>query len=539
MKKIRLFEIVILIAMVGSYRDIYSAYLPWPMFMGNPQRTGLFTPTNGERGTMDSVKIKWSTSVSTLTSPAIGNIDTDNEVEVVIGGTDGNVYALQGITGQVKWSYSLGGIISTYCSSPALGDIDGDGAIEVIIGAQNGVLYAIKGDGSSIDWSRTLGNEISSSSVIGNVDADTGTIEVVIGLKDSTKCLRGSDGGTIWAVQTGLLPGFGGVNVYSSPAIGNIDNNPATIEVVVASNDTSVQALNGADGSRLWRSITELSNTNGTPPMLMFTPAIKDIDNDGVVEVVVHHVYGIYAFNGVTGAQKWENAGYGILSGTAVNEATALGDVDNDGRSEVLIRSGAVRVLDENMGTQVWSYVFPANAVMGCNPVLADVEGDGKLEVIDANHTGWIACLEGEDGTAKWTFDAVGKDIHTTHSIGDIDGDGCFEIVGAGDFGPVYAIESECPQVVEETKVAAEEINLKFVHNENKITVIMSLCRNDNLDITIFDICGRQVKQITQGNLTAGNYKTSIDISDFNNGIYFVKVNTINKALTRKIVIIK
>ncbi|MDD5529154.1 MAG: PQQ-binding-like beta-propeller repeat protein [bacterium] len=536
MKKIRLFGLVISIVMISSCKDIYSAYLPWPMFMGNPQRTGLFTSANGERGTMDSVKIKWSTSVSTLTSPAIGNIDADNEVEVVVGGTDGYVYALQGITGQVKWSYSLGGIISTYCSSPALGDIDGDSLIEVVIGAQNGVLYAIKGDGSSVDWSKTVGDEISSAPAIGDVDADTATVEVIIGLKDSTKCLRGSDGGIIWAVQTGLS---GGMNVYSSPAIGNIDSNFATIEVVVASNDTSVQVLNGVDGSLLWRSITELAGSNGTPPMLLFTPAIKDIDNDGTIEVVVHHVVGIYAFDGITGAQRWQNSGYGSLTGTAVNEATALGDVDNDGKSEVLIRSGAVRVLDENFGTQVWNYVFPADATIGCNPVLADVEGDGKLEVIDANHTGWIACLEGEDKTVKWTFNVVSKDIHTTHAIGDIDGDGCFEIVGAGDFGPVYAIESECPYPIEETKVTPEKINLKIAYGENKITVIMSLCRNDNMDIAVFDICGRQIKRIASGNLTAGNYKISIDASDFNNGIYFVKVNTINKELTGKIVIIK
>lgn len=536
MKKLKLFATAMLITMVSGFTNIYSAYLPWPMFMGNPQRTGLFIPTIGERGTMDSVTVKWKSNVSSLTSAAIGNIDTDAEVEVVVGGTDGKVYALKGVDGTVKWSYSLGGIISTYGSSPAIGDIDGDSAIEIVIGAQNGKVYAIEGNGSTLLWSRTVRDEISSAPVIGDVDGNSSTIEVVVGTKDSTKCLNGADGTVLWATPTGLPAGS---DIYSSPAIGNIDTNTATIEVVVACNDTSVYALNGIGGTVLWKAKTEAMGGGGTPPMLIFTPAIKDIDGDGTIEVVAYHIQGIYCFNGTTGAQKWKNNGYGTLSGTGVNEATALADIDNDGRLEVLMRSGGVRALDEYAGTQLWSYVFPTHSNVGCNPVVADVEGDGLLEVIDANHVGWIACLEGEDRTVKWTFDVTSNDIHPTHGIGDIDGDGCIEIVGTGMYGPIYAIESPCPTAVEETGKTTDDINIKFARSKNRLIVMFNLCKNANPKVTIFDICGREKKQVVIGNLTVGHYETSIDISSFNNGTYFARINLGDKILTKKLILIR
>lgn len=516
----------------------YSQYLPWPMFMHDAQRTGEFLKTQNERGTMDSAFVKWTNNLISLTSPAIGDIDNDGEVEVVTGGITGMVYALKGEDGTIKWTYSIGASISTYCSSPAIADIDGDSEIEVVIGAQNGYLYAIKGDGSGLDWSRLVRDEISSSPAIGNVDADTNTVEIVIGLRDSTKCLRGSDGTVIWSVRTGLTSGS---TVYSSPAIGNVDTNDVTIEVVVATNDTSVYALNGADGSVIWKAHTEMTTNTWLPPMLLFAPAIKDIDGNGIVEVVVHHIYGIYALNGITGAQKWKNSGYGILSGDAVNEATALADIDDDGRSEVLMRCGAIRALDESDGHQLWSYVFTATSTMGSNPVVADFEGDGKLEVLDANHTGWVACVEGETGAEKWAFNVSGKDVHTTHAIGDIDGDGCFEVVGVAwdlNSGTIYALEANCPQPVEETGTKTKD-NLKIITRKNKISIMLSVDKTCVPQISLVDVTGRMRETINPGTLSKGNYEININPEELENGIYFIALRIDDYRTTKKFILVK
>lgn len=531
---IKLLKCVFLIFLSAS--PIYSAYLPWPMFMNNPQRTGLFTPTNAERGTMDSARLFWMNgSISSLTSPAIGNIDTDDDIEIVVGGTDGKVYALKGADGSVKWSYNLGS--STYSSSPAIGDIDGDSAIEIVIGTQSGIVYSVKGDGSGIDWSTNINNELSSAPVIGNVDNDTNTIEVVVSYVDSTKCLKGSDGTLVWGAQTGAA---GGMYIYSSPAIGNIDSNLTTTEVVVASNDSKVHALNGIDGTQIWEQITEPATVGSIPPQLLFTPTIKDIDNDGIIEVIVHHTYGIYSLVGLTGAQKWKNSGSGygiVLTGIAVNEATAVGDIDGDSLSEVIIRFDAIRALEPITGSQAWNYVFSGEHTVGSNSIIADVDGDNKLEVIGVNHAGVVACLEGETGIEKWKWNQIGKDVHSTQAIGDIDGDGCIEIVGVSNYGPVYALRAECPQAIEEIRIIPQ--TFKVLQEKNKLTIIFNLLKNSNISINIFDLSGREKQKFILENLSTGQYKQIINTNNLDNGIYFIKLSIEGKTLSKKIVIIK
>jgi len=100
---------------------------------------------NDRDGLTDEGCLLWSFSTGggVSSSPAIGDIDGDGKLDVIVGSGDTKVYAIRG-DGTLLWSFSTGGFVS---SSPAIGDIDGDGKLDVIVGSRDNKVYAIKTGG--------------------------------------------------------------------------------------------------------------------------------------------------------------------------------------------------------------------------------------------------------------------------------------------------------------------------------------------------------------------------------------------------------
>jgi hypothetical protein len=154
---------------VGSYDGkVYAWHHDGTLVSGWPKETG------------DSV----------FSSPALGDIDGDGDVEVIVGSMDSKVYAwhhdgtlVSGWPNLVSgWPERTGDLIY---SSPALGDIDGDGDIEVVVGSYYGCkVYAWRHDGTLVEsWPKKTGDYVDSSPALGDVDSD-GDVEVVVGSHD-------------------------------------------------------------------------------------------------------------------------------------------------------------------------------------------------------------------------------------------------------------------------------------------------------------------------------------------------------------------
>ena len=72
--------------------------------------------------------------------PSLADFNFDGVDDVVVGATDGRIYVLNGINGNLIWFYHVGQYIY---SSPALVDLDGNGNIDLVFGSLDRNQYAL------------------------------------------------------------------------------------------------------------------------------------------------------------------------------------------------------------------------------------------------------------------------------------------------------------------------------------------------------------------------------------------------------------
>lgn len=102
----------------------------------------------------------------------------------------------------------------------------------------------------------------------------------------------------------------------------------------------------------------------------------------------------------------------------------AIGDINNDGINEVIFaganRTAAYRGTN---GTPIWSVTL--NGVgEWVTPQMADINRDGKLEIIVPLEHGDLAVLNSSNGAVIWKVGGLGGSIQSSPVIGDIDGSG-------------------------------------------------------------------------------------------------------------------
>ncbi|MEM9611232.1 MAG: FG-GAP-like repeat-containing protein, partial [Actinomycetota bacterium] len=275
---------------------------------------------------------------------AIGDVNGDGTLDVVFGGWDHLVHALDGNTGAELPGFPFPNG-DTIWSSPALYDVDGDGRDEIFIGGDDtpgrpgsiagGRVRALDWSGGSVDqlWQQQPNEAVMGAVAVDDLNGD-GRAEVYVttAFNYDTSATRqvlafhADDGSPVpgWPVNVGDV-------VTGGVAIGDVDAD-GDRDVVVGAWDGHVSAYDGS-GQRLWR--TDLCCNPAGPNLnrVIGHAIIADLDGDGDNDVAVGSGWSIHLLDGRTGSRFAE-----IAEGLSYDSSPAV-LTEADG-SRLLVTSG-------------------------------------------------------------------------------------------------------------------------------------------------------------------------------------------------------
>lgn len=392
-----------------------------------------------------------------------------------------------------------GGIIDK--SSPTLADVDGDGKPEVLVGTtacrgnpcsydQPTVLVVMKGDGTIL-WSRNVGAPINSSPAVADIDGD-GYPEIVVGLGGDVNDIQHQGGvvafdrfgNQLWRFYTqDHYPKDGyGDGVFSSPTLCDV-NGDGKMEIIFGSWDQHIYVLD-YKGNSLWNN--KPGNYVGpgyyNADSIWSTAACADLNHDGRKEIIIGaDITGGGVLPDGTPTQDggflyvFDKDGNVLVRrylSEAIYAAPAVGDLFGDGKLEIVSGTAWYWWNQHGRTAQPYVYAFDTSHVFDSSlsysdanklpfltgwpqpteypgfssPALADLDGDGKLEIIigDGDPFGGNDPIPGSGSVYAWRpngqllpnwpvhpKDQGGEDapIFSSPTVADVDGDGTPEVL--------------------------------------------------------------------------------------------------------------
>jgi hypothetical protein len=155
------------------------------------------------------------------------------------------------------------------------------------------------------------------------------------------------------------------------------------------------------------------------------SPAIAEMDGDPrTLEVVIGCDNGkLYCLDHA----GQPVGGWPVTLGDSIYSSPAVGDITGDSRNEVVVGCDDGRIYAYDCyGTKLWH--LDTGGPVRTTPTLADLDDDGKLEVI-CGSSGYMYALRGNGASfgAGWPVD-LSDATPTSTAVGDVDGDGSLEI---------------------------------------------------------------------------------------------------------------
>jgi subtilisin family serine protease len=497
-----------------------------------------------------------------IDSPALVlNIDADAGKEIIVGATDHNFYSFESNGTQTAgWPVA---IAHEAPGGAAAGDLDHDGDIEVVGMSRNGNIYAWNANGSSVaGFPRTLGSLMFGTPVVGDIDGDS-LKEIVVGTFTSKQVYLLHNDGTDY----GNWPYQGVGYFYGAASLADIDNDGQK-EIIICDLDSTVHAWN-ADKTYVPGFPVRLSG------QIRAAAAVADIDGDGNLNIVVGTSIGdLYVLDNDGSVLP----GWPQRAGSALYSSPSLGDIDRDGRLEIIDGCNDWRLyVYNNDGTTQSGFPLQTNGIITGSPAIGDINGDSYPDIVFGAYDGRIYAVNYQSQPLRnfpITVTNPGE-IPGSVALADIDNDGDCEIVvgvrtsgnnlevidykdditsqpfpwpqfgkdigRTGYYGPfVTGIEDDLAPIP-----VSLMLGQNYPNPFNLETVIgFALPSRSDVSLEIFDLLGRRIRVLYQGQLDAGEHAALWDgLSEsgtpVSSGVYFYRLRTGDETLTKRMTLMK
>ncbi|MEM3697240.1 MAG: hypothetical protein QXQ94_07050 [Candidatus Bathyarchaeia archaeon] len=377
--------------------------------------------------------------------PLAADLNNDGDMEIVISGLTGKTAALDPETGEVIWSVPYGGDHVPM----EIVDLNKDGFLEIVMAPQyvngttsNGVMV-LHGINGSIWWYNTKAAGKGTYIAVGDINAD-GYPEIFSAYPSRVTALTYD--GQIFASTYTYYTCYGGMSLADTDFDG-------VFEVYLGERSESYPSYpSGGRGLRaFWAD--NLTEIWAYPDILCSSqaPTIADVDNDGDLEIIILNQGTTSGGIAVINTDGSVNTYKGIYRkklnlGLPAHDPPTVADVDGDGNLELITAR-------DRKQPKIWDLVnwkLDATLPFPClhPPGLADVDGDGKWEILDCNVNN-VTIFKYNSVTKN--YDIIGTInlpmVHAFFIVQDIDADGKLELVfnQHNSWISVYDVEVSAP----------------------------------------------------------------------------------------------
>ena len=347
-------------------------------------------------------------------SVTVADVDGDGRLEVLFGGTDGRLYALDD-QGHLEWfvPVSPGGKSIPY--APQVADMDHDGQMSIVVLTNDPSVVRLNATGGVI-WRFTPSASVTAPPTLTDVNGDGHLDVLVAGKMNAVQAIDGPNGTLLRSYPAGAA-------TYG-PAVGLVQGVPM---VFFGSDDKLVHGYYLRNGTQAW------ANAPAGTGFIEEAVLLADVNGDGIPEVIAgdnNNNGHEFALRATDGGIVWSTALPGFRRAGGV-----VADLNGTGALQVLVGldSGTLNGLRGTDGRLLWT--FAGSTYNPMYPAVADVTNSGSPDVVFLDGSTTLAVVN-RTGTLlrSWTVAYDNQAFSSsqlpmaTPAVVDLDGGGTLQI---------------------------------------------------------------------------------------------------------------